>query len=164
LQKPSDILEHLNMEVALSLHQQGDKTEINDGMDIAIVCYDRVSRILSYSGAFNPMYLIRNDKLREFKADRFPIGRQTAADKKFTNHEIEILKGDIIYIFSDGIADQLGAESGKKFKSSRIKELLLSIQHLPMNEQKKFMEERLAEWMGNMEQIDDIYLLAVDFN
>jgi ligand-binding sensor domain-containing protein/serine phosphatase RsbU (regulator of sigma subunit) len=161
--EPSNILEHLNMEVTLSLHQQGDKTEINDGMDIALVCYNRETKMLSYAGAFNPLYLIRNGKLNEFKADRFPIGRQTPADSKFTNHEMEIFKGDVIYIFSDGFADQLGAGSGKKFKLSRIKELLLSIQHLPMNEQKKYMEDQLEQWMGDMEQIDDILFIGRRF-
>jgi ligand-binding sensor domain-containing protein/serine phosphatase RsbU (regulator of sigma subunit) len=161
--EPADILEHLNMEVTLSLHQQGDKTEINDGMDIALVCYNRETKILSYAGAFNPLYLIREGMLMEFKGDRFPIGRQTPADSKFTSHEVEIIKGDIIYIFTDGYSDQMGYENRKKFKASRIKELLLSIQHLPMKEQKKKMEDRLAEWMGPMEQIDDILFIGRQF-
>ena len=163
ISEPADILEHLNMEVTLSLHQQGDKTEINDGMDIAMVCYNRETHMLAYAGAFNPLYLIREGMLVEFKGDRFPIGRQTPADSRFTNHEMEILKGDIIYIFSDGFSDQMGHENAKKFKASRIKELLLSIHHIPMNEQKKRMEDRLAAWMGDMEQIDDILFIGRKF-
>ena len=160
---PSDILEHLNMELTLSLHQQGDKGEINDGMDIALVCFNRKDQTLSYAGAFNPLYICREGKLIEYKADRFPIGRQTPANRKFTNHTIAIQPGDTLYIFSDGLADQVGGTDGKKFKSTRIKELLLSMQDLDMNAQKAMLENEMQKWMGNEEQIDDVLFIGRRF-
>lgn len=163
IHEPAAILEHLNMEVTLSLHQQGDQGEINDGMDIALVCYNKETSELSFAGAFNPLYICRNGKIIEYKPDRFPIGRQTPASRKFTNHTLTIEKGDSLYIFTDGYADQIGGASGKKYKASRIRELLVSIQDLSMEEQEVRLEKELEAWRGREEQVDDILFIGRKF-
>ena len=121
--KPSDILNRLNEEVATTLHQKGEDI-VNDGMDIALICYSPETGILEYAGAFNPLIVVRKGELIEIKADRFAIGRATGSEKTFTNHEIQLEEGDALYLYSDGYADQFGGPEGKKFKTAALKELL----------------------------------------
>ncbi|MFH1321965.1 MAG: tetratricopeptide repeat protein [Bacteroidota bacterium] len=147
-------------------HKPFDFTgEIKDGMDMAFCAWDIKSNILHYAGAFNPMYLFRriNEKpqLLEFKADKKPIGFHYEEKKPFTNHKIDIQKGDTLYIFSDGYPDQFGGEKDKKFSFKRFKELLLSIQDKTMQEQKKILDRTIEDWKGDSEQIDDICVIGV---
>ncbi|MBN2348509.1 MAG: SpoIIE family protein phosphatase [Bacteroidales bacterium] len=160
--QPAAILNQLNDEVATTLHQKG-KDIVNDGMDIAMVSFDRKTRELEYSGAFNPLYLIRNDELIETKANRFSIGRSTERNNEFTNHSIKIKSGDVIYIFSDGYADQFGGPDNKKFKTYNLKELFLKIHKKPMNEQLEILESTFFQWMGENDQIDDILIIGRKF-
>jgi serine phosphatase RsbU (regulator of sigma subunit) len=160
--KPSDILERLNEEVATTLHQKGEDI-VNDGMDIALVSYDPARTMLEYAGAFNPLILVRKGTLLEAKADRFAIGRTTGKEKSFTNHEISLEKDDTLYIFSDGYADQFGGPESKKFKTSALKELLMRIGHLEIDEQKDVLERAFEDWKVNQEQIDDVLVIGRKF-
>ena len=108
------------------------------------------------------MYLIRNGELIEHQADRNAIGGFYGEDlHQFTNHSIDIQTGDTIYIFSDGFPDQFGGPKGKKFKYKNFKNLLLSIQGLSMEEQKKEINKVLKDWIGNLEQLDDILVIGI---
>jgi ligand-binding sensor domain-containing protein/serine phosphatase RsbU (regulator of sigma subunit) len=164
--KPNEILNNLNREVLNALHQHnvdGEKV-VNDGMDLALLNYDTKSNTLQFAGAYNSLYLVRNGKLYEKKANRFPIGRTTSVeDKQFENHEIKVEPGDIAYIFSDGYADQFGGAHGKKFKSKYLKKFLEEIYSYPMDEQKKALEQNLDNWKGNYSQVDDIILIGRKF-
>ena len=164
--RPDLILNKLNAEVLHALHQHnadGEKV-VNDGMDLALISYDAGSRMLEFAGAYNPLYLLRDGTLHEYKANRFPIGRTTSVEnKQFTNHKIELKKGDIAFIFSDGYADQFGGNKGKKFKSRPLKRLLEKIYPYSMKEQKKALENNLEEWQGNYEQVDDIVFIGRKF-
>lgn len=138
--------------------------EIKDGMDIAL-CALRShadTHTLNYAGANNPLWIIRKgaDEVEEIKADKQPIGK-FAMEAPFTTHAAQLNPGDTIYIFSDGYPDQFGGDKGKKFKSGRMKELLLSIQHLSMEDQKQKLDAHFESWRGDLEQIDDVCVIGV---
>lgn len=158
--KPSEILDKLDDEVAVTLHQYHKDNQIHDGMDIALVCYDTKNRKLEYSGAFNPLWIVRNGELIEERANRFAIGLAPGFVKGFTNHEVIIEPGDTLYMFSDGYADQFGGQDGKKLKIGNFKELILSLQNLPMNKQKQRLEEFLETWKGDNSQVDDVLVIG----
>lgn len=160
--KPSSILERLNEEVATTLHQKGEDI-VNDGMDIALVSYSPATGLLEYSGAFNPLILIRKGEIMETKADRFAIGRTTGKEKNFTNHEIIVEKGDSLYIFSDGYADQFGGPDSKKFKTSALKELFAGIGHLDIDRQKEILDHNFESWKEQQQQIDDVLIIGRKF-
>jgi len=162
--KASAILDQLNEEVYKTLHVQSKDRDVKDGMDLALIVYDSVTRELQYAGANNPLYIVRKGELTEIKADRFPIGMLSVdTERKYTNHVLQIEEGDMTYIFSDGYADQFGGKEGKKFKSRQLKQLFLKISGLTMQEQKKILEETLIAWMGREEQIDDILIIGTRY-
>jgi serine phosphatase RsbU (regulator of sigma subunit) len=162
--KPSEIMQHLDAEVSKTLHQQDESVTVRDGMDMTLISYDRNKRLLEFSGAYNPIYLIRDMELLETKGNRFAIGRSDSHQEKvFTNHEIKVRKGDTIYMFSDGYADQFGGESGKKFKTAPMKELLLNLQEKTMPEQQSILDHTIEAWRGDIEQIDDILIIGRRF-
>lgn len=164
--EPAKILDRLDEEIIHALHQKNVEGErvVNDGMDLALICYNRKTNVLEFAGGYNPLIMIRNGELEEVKADRFPIGMTTIhTDKKFTNHEIKVEKGDSFYIFSDGYADQFGGEDGRKFRKKNMKDLLLSIQDVPMKDQGTKLEEYINDWMKNHDQIDDMVFIGRRF-
>ncbi len=165
LKEPATILDHLNDEVVNTLQQQADDGEVKDGMDLALLVYDMETHELEYAGAYNPLYLIRNNELNEIKGDRFSIGRSSSESaQKFTNHKLKIQTGDTTYIFSDGYADQFGGPKGKKFMIKALKEILIRIQHLEMEKQKLYLDETIENWKGKEEQIDDILIIGIRFS
>ncbi|MBW8052004.1 MAG: SpoIIE family protein phosphatase [Cytophagales bacterium] len=163
--KASDILNELNKSVGNALRQTGEASSTKDGMDIALCALSSNNKgvKLQYSGAYSPLYLIRNKKCIKIKADRFPIGNISEIQQKFTNHEFELQKDDIFYIFTDGYADQFGGPKDQKFKYKQFRELLISIHHLPMEEQRSILDKRISEWMKDekIEQTDDILVIGV---
>ncbi len=159
--RPSAILDQLNMEVSKSIIQSQEKG-ITDGMDLALIAYNRRKFTLEYAGAYNPLYLVRDGEVITFKGDRFPIGMISMEQKKnFTNVEVDIKPGDMIYMCSDGYADQFGSPEGKKFKVANIKRLLGEIYKLPVGEQKMRLEKEILEWKGDLPQIDDILFVGM---
>lgn len=163
---PSKILDQLNTEITRSL-QQHDAAggAIQDGMDMALICFNKSNQILEFAGAFNPLWLVRNNEIHEIKADRYSIGRSTTnIEKTFTNHEIQIEKGDFVYFFSDGYADQFGGESGKKFMAKPMKNLILFIQDQPPEKQKEILEDTIEAWRGDIDQVDDILIIGRKFS
>ena len=132
--------------------------EVKDGMDIALCKLD--GNTLTFSGANNPLWIIRNNEIKIIKGDKQPIG-QFHNPVAFTTHSIDLIEGDSFYIFSDGYADQFGGEKGKKYKSKIFKELLLSIQSKSMEEQKVIINNSFESWRGDLEQIDDVCVIGV---
>ncbi len=131
-----------------------------NGLDIALCVVDTETNILSYSGAYNPLYIIRENKLIEIKAVRNPIGFYPK-EKKFITHKIQLHNNDMIYLFSDGYQDQFSAIKKRKFTKKRFKKLIEEICNLPTKEQKNILEERLQNWKGDTIQIDDITIMGV---
>jgi len=139
--------------------------EVKDGMDIALCSLSvnsNQSTVLNYAGAHNPLWVIRKDanEIEEIKANKQPIGKFDNPEP-YTTHTLELQKGDTIYIFSDGYADQFGGEKGKKLKTTNFKKLLLSIQKEPMEKQRQLINEAFENWKGDIEQLDDVCVIGV---
>ncbi len=162
LTRPSDVLNRLNDDFH-EIFKDVDNVVLRDGMDVAFCSIDKKDMILEFAGAFNPLYLIRDNKIMEIKGDRFAIGLDETNFKEqtFKNHIIPIQKGDIIYIFSDGFADQFGGPDGKKYKYRRFRHLLLNLHQLPMEKQHEILESNVMEWRGGQEQVDDILVIGI---
>jgi serine phosphatase RsbU (regulator of sigma subunit) len=153
LTKPSDILSFLDEGVNNTLRQSGGSESVKDGMDLALCSLDTSLGRLQYAGAYNSLYIVQDNELREIKADKFPIGVNIdgKADT-YTNHEIPVKKGDCVYLFSDGYADQFGGPKGKKFKYNALRKLLLEIHRKSMDEQQAILDRTIEEWKGSLEQ------------
>lgn len=161
---PGKILTELNKEVILTLHQEGAVGEVMDGMDLALVAYDTRKNMIEFAGAFNPMYLVRNGELLETKADRQAIGRSLDNHgKEFTTNEVKVQKGDVIYLFSDGYADQFGGDKLKKFKARNMKDLMTAIASKPVDTQKDILDDAIEKWRGEVQQVDDILVIGRKF-
>lgn len=159
--KANIILNQLRENIMKTLHQTGDLSKHKDGMDMVLVIIDFERKELQFSGAFNPMYMIRNEKLIEFRGDKMPIGIGPTIEKSFTNKRLKIRSEDILYIFSDGFADQFGGAEEKKFKYGPFKDLLLKIHKHPMDKQKQLLEQKFRRWRGDLEQVDDILIIGL---
>ena len=159
----ADILNQLREEIITSLKQRGVEGEAQDGMDIALCIYNREENLLHFSGANNPLYHIRGEELERIGPDKMPIGIHVSLDKPFTNYTITPAKGDLIYLFSDGYADQFGGEDGKKFKYKFFRDMLMEVRDLSLDKQKDIVEERFDSWKGDLEQVDDVILMGIRF-
>ncbi|NOZ46885.1 MAG: SpoIIE family protein phosphatase [Chlorobi bacterium] len=134
--------------------------EMHIGLDIALCFIDVEKNILQYSGANNPLFIIRDHQLLEYRANKNPVSFYFV-DEKFQNYSIQLQNNDIIYLFSDGYKDQFGGKLNRKFSFRRFKELLISIHNEPMSMQKEILLNTLNDWQGEQEQIDDITLLSI---
>lgn len=162
LKNPADILFELRTSIIESLQQSG-QVDNKEGMDIALCMIEHEQGKLQFAGAYNPLYIIRNNELITAKADRMPIGNfHDRNEKPFTNHVFDIEKGDHFYIFSDGYIDQFGGPDEKKFSSKKFKNLLLEAQEKPLNEQSQLLETTMKDWKGELEQIDDILVIGFE--
>ncbi|HEX8515979.1 MAG TPA: tetratricopeptide repeat protein [Bacteroidia bacterium] len=158
--EPGKILDKTR-DLVIETFEKSDQ-EVKDGMDISLCKLNQQTSELQWSGANNPLWIIRNNSLIEYKADKQPIGKFENA-RPFTTHSVPLEKNDMIYIFTDGYADQFGGEKGKKFKYKQLQELLLSIAHLEPETQKQMLEAALGNWKGNLEQVDDVCIFGVRF-
>ena len=159
--KANSVLNTLKAKIMGALHQTGKEGEAADGMDIALCVLNKEKTILQYSGAFNPLFIFQGGELKEYKADRMPIGIHYGEAVSFTNYEVNVSKGDTIYLFSDGLNDQFGGPDGSKYKKSNLKKLLSEIYYRPMVEQRNIIETEFANWKGSGDQIDDITIIGI---
>jgi len=160
IEDPSLILGILNRGLEQTFSREKNiGTIIRDGMDIGLCVINKKSRKIEYSGAFFPLYLIRDNNLNEIKGDKLIIGMNPSG-AAYTNNEIDIREDDILYIFSDGYIDQFGGTENKKFMYRRFRHLLMTIHRFPVNDQKSILEENIRTWMGDNPQIDDIMVIG----
>jgi serine phosphatase RsbU (regulator of sigma subunit) len=157
----NSVLNLLREKIKTSLHQTGKQGEATDGMDVAFCILHKNRMTLEFSGAYNPMFLVHNGEFMEYRADRMPIGIYYGEKESFTNYELKVNKGDIIYIFSDGFADQFGGPKKTKYMKYNLKKLLSEIHEKPMNVQRRILEDEFENWKGPANQIDDVTILGV---
>ncbi len=174
--EPAKILDQLREKVITSLRQTGAAGENKDGMDITFVMIDRKKNKLVYAAANNSFYLMQNGQiteqtadssaessvvLTELKADKQPIGYYSNVLRPFTQHEMDIQKGNAIYLFSDGYPDQFGGVKGKKLKHSSLQKLLIEGSSNTMQKQAEVLEKAFVTWKGNYEQTDDVCVVGI---
>ena len=162
LTNPADILNYVNQQLTVALHQTFQESSVKDGMDIALCVLNTKTFELQYAGANNPIYIIQNKDLVQLNADKFPVGAFVDEQvQSFVSKQMQLQKGDLIYLFSDGYADQFGGDKGKKFKYKQLKDILLEHQNLPMTKQLSILEERFENWKGKLEQVDDVLVIGI---
>ncbi len=161
LTRPDVILNFLNMSVNEGLRKREGRS-IKDGMDIALCLLDRARMKVDFAGAYNPMYIVRDGELQIYKGERRAVGTEAEADQGgFKMVTVPVQPGDMIYVFSDGFADQFGGPHGKKLKSSGFRDQLLSIYHQPLDVQKMRLRQFFFDWKGSLEQVDDVCVIGV---
>jgi serine phosphatase RsbU (regulator of sigma subunit) len=157
-----EILDEVRKEIIHALNPKGNEG-VNDGMDCVLCRFDLNGRELQYSAANNSFYIIRNNEIIVCKADKMPVGLGIKTDS-FATKTINLCENDMVYMFTDGYADQFGGEKGKKFKYKQLEELLLSISQLSMTEQRNALNEAFNSWKGDTEQTDDVLIIGVKIN
>jgi serine phosphatase RsbU (regulator of sigma subunit)/tetratricopeptide (TPR) repeat protein len=182
--KSNQVLNELRKEVINALQQRGVQSEQKDGMDIVLIAINKTTMQCQFSGANNPLYVVKKfenlkmcqfenepsssnqpissstHQLIEYKGDKMPVAIHPVMND-FTYNEFQLEQGDILYLFSDGYADQFGGEQGKKFLYKRFKELIITNAGKPMNEQKQALDNSIIQWIGNGEQTDDITVVGI---
>lgn len=158
LTDPGEILGKVR-ELVIATFEKSESA-VADGMDISLCCFDKKTMQLTWAGAYNPLWLVQQDTIKTFTPDKQPIGK-TEQPSPFTTHSVTLAPGDLLYLFSDGYADQFGGTKGKKFKYKPLQELLLSIREEPMARQKEKLDEAFESWRGNLEQVDDVCIVGV---
>ena len=156
--EPGKILDKVR-ELVLETFEKSE-SNVQDGMDISLCCINTKTNEVQWSGAYNSLWYIQNGAIHEVSADKQPIGKN---DKPvpFNTHKLNLQKGDTLYLFTDGYADQFGGPKGKKFKYKQMEELLLANASKPMDEQKDVLENTLEKWKGTLEQVDDILIIGI---
>lgn len=159
--EPSQILEGLNREVKNTLRQSGSDESTRDGMDIALVIIDIREKILHYAGANRPVWIVRDRELTELKPTKAAIGGLTTSEQHFPDSKLALREGDILYMFTDGYADQFGGPEGKKMMTKNFRDFLLKNSHLGMKDQHHLLDKYFEEWKGDYEQVDDILVVGI---
>jgi serine phosphatase RsbU (regulator of sigma subunit) len=154
--EPHEILNHVRNKLIENISQDGAK----DGMDGILFCFNRKTNQVTYAAANNKPLLVSTDHIIEYPADKMPIGKGENL-VPFTLHTLNFVKGDRLYLYSDGYADQFGGPSGKKFKYKALQAELLKVSNLPLSEQKVRMNEIFESWRGHLEQVDDVLLVGL---
>ncbi len=159
LKKPGEILDKVT-EMVVDTFKKGH-TDIKDGMDISLCVINTKTREVAWAGANNPLWYINNDnELKEITANKQPVGK---SDKYslFTTHVLNLAKGTLVYLFTDGYADQFGGPKGKKFKYKQLADLILRNKNLTMTEQRDVLDNTFTDWKGNIEQVDDVCIIGI---
>jgi serine phosphatase RsbU (regulator of sigma subunit)/HAMP domain-containing protein len=159
--RPSEVLRELNRIAFEALHKDRENTLVRDGMDMALCVWDPALNVLEYAGANCPLYVVRGGELLRFMPDKSAIGSFELNGASFTDHRIKLQKGDMVYVFSDGYADQFGGPRGKKFLYRRFRELLIAVSPHGMERQRELLNEAFNEWRGAHEQVDDILVIGM---
>ncbi|HEY1038846.1 MAG TPA: tetratricopeptide repeat protein [Bacteroidia bacterium] len=160
--EPCDILDMMRIKLITTLKQKGVSGENKDGMDMVLCRVKRDHSELVFAAANNPLWLYRDGKIEEYKADKQPVGIYSGGELiQFTQQTIRLQQNDIIYTFTDGFADQFGGPKGKKFKYKQLEEVLISFAHKSLTEQKEELKQRFSVWKGKLEQVDDVCIIGI---
>jgi len=136
---------------------------VNDGMDIVLVCFDRDAETLHYANAQSFGMLVSSGHCVQLETQKLSIGgHMSKSDKKFHTFEIPFAKGDRLYLFSDGYADQFGGSQGKKFLRKNLQSLIMELQHLDLQQQQLALQQGFTEWKGAEAQVDDVTIIGIE--
>lgn len=160
-QGADSILNETRKIIIEKLKNDGSLEGGKDGMDCSLLIIDRARKKLQVAAANNSIWIVRNGEVIEIKADKMPVGKSDKQDLNFTAHQVELCENDIIYTLTDGYADQFGGPMGKKFMSRNLRQLILANAHLPLEEQKRILQDNFTTWIGNLEQVDDVSICAI---
>jgi len=163
---PGEILDAVNIWLTESLHQTIDNSTVKDGMDISLISINKFTDEIKFSGANNPLFVYSEDgTVKEYKGDKFPVGSFVEEQSlNFTTLSIEVNKGDMLYLFSDGYADQFGGTKGKKLKIKALKEEFNKIKSKTTTEQKQHLNDLFSNWKGDLEQVDDVLIIGIELD
>ncbi len=156
MEQPGEVFDYVRRRLIENISQEGGQ----DGMDAILACFDRASNTITYAAAHNAPLIVRNKEFLQPETDKMPVGKGEKQDH-FRTRTIEAQPGDMLYLYTDGFADQFGGPAGKKFKETNLRTLLASIAHLPVEEQKLQLDETFENWRGELEQIDDTLVIGV---
>ncbi len=160
---PGEILDAVNSWLTESLHQTAENSPVKDGMDICLISINKTTNEVLFSGANNPLFVYSDNKLHEYKGDKFPVGSfLDETTMNFKTSAIEVQKGDVLYLFSDGYADQFGGEHGKKFKLNKLRSEFQANHKKPINQQWGLFYKTFKEWKGDLEQVDDVLIIGLE--
>jgi len=174
--EPADILNETRKKIIEVLKRDGSKDGGKDGMDCSLLVFEpftssqknnrNFTTHVHIAAANNPVWIARKNEnnaieMIEIKPDKMPVGKHDKENLSFSAQKIELKKGDMIYTLTDGFPDQFGGEKGKKYMIKKLKETLLNIAHLSIDEQYKNITHEFSEWKGNNEQVDDVTLLGI---
>ena len=162
--KPSEILNELDKQINFTLKQQKDTdSSVQDGMDLSLIKVNKAKNQIILTSAKRPVVFVKNNELKEIRGNKFSMGGMRTGDKVFEEIELNYSEGDVLYLYTDGYADQFGGEKGKKYSSKRLRELFSETYKLNMNEQKQKIEKSIDSWKGTHEQVDDILVIGIKF-
>jgi serine phosphatase RsbU (regulator of sigma subunit) len=156
IEEPHEILNYVRKRLIKNLSHEGGQ----DGMDGTVICFDKINNTITYASAHNAPVIVRNNVMINGHADKMPIGKGIKTDS-FTLHQIDFEKGDMLYFYTDGFADQFGGPKGKKFKYKTLNNLLVENSNKPLIEQRQILLETFDNWKGELEQIDDVCVFGV---
>ena len=159
--EPHEILNNVRKGIIESLDSEDKSEENKDGMDCVLCAFDFKNATLEFAAANNPLWIYRNGEMLEFKPDKMPVGKYHGELNSFSLQKVDLQKGDIVYSFTDGFADQFGGEKGKKFKYKPFQQFLIENASLPLEEQRKKLDTTFENWKGDLEQVDDVLVVAI---
>ena len=177
---PADILDAMRDQIVRALYKGGTGLTTGDGMDVSLLRFNVHTKEAMWAGAYNPIWVVRakdgapfqasgevftresdDSVLYELKGDKFPVGRVEKM-LPFKDRKLKLELGDTVYMFTDGFADQFGGPRGKKFQSGNLKNTLLDINHLSIDDKGSHLEEVFNDWKGDRKQVDDVCLLGIE--
>ncbi len=165
LTSPAKILDHARQRIINSLAEDGSAEGGKDGMDCSVIVFDLANSKLTYSGANNPVWIVRKIgedlELIELKPDRMPVGKHDNDILPFTEKEIDLIPGDFVYAITDGFPDQFGGYKQKKFTNRKLRELCLSINKHPLATQQQILQKTFNDWKGTLGQVDDVLIIGI---
>ncbi len=161
LSQPAEIFDATRKTIIERLKNDGSAEGGKDGMDASITVYDFKNKKIIIAAANNPIWIVREKEIIEIRPDKMPIGKHDKQNVPFSQQEFELQTGNVIYTLTDGFPDQFGGEKGKKFMIKNLRELIFANAHLSMNEQKQILEATFKNWLGNLEQVDDVTLIGI---
>ncbi len=157
---PTKIIEFLRKEIKVRLNENRDEM-VNDGLDIALICFNKQNSTIEYVNANRPLYIISNDELITLASENVSIGGYADLDAVIPSKKLSIKKDDLLFLFTDGITDQFGGDKNKKYNPQRLRQFLLMNNHLPMVELRQKLMIEIAIWQSNYEQTDDILFIGL---